>query len=265
MDSSLLLVILVISIFLNGFLAFRVLKKNDKSSPTNSGATAATSSSSSSKSSLAKKAKSGAAVSSPKNQPSRAPTKSIPTPSNSETASSSSSSPSSTETPTTAASGPRREVTCTEAVAWLESQTQLAGSVITSVPDVSEMSEASVRPVDKWQPWFINACRLIMEKTPPDAVAIFYQTDIKPLGIWIDKGYMVAQAAQQAGMTQLWHKIVVAERVDSMRGGVATFAHLLCYSKVSAETSITSLVYRSSDMIDTINIERACSTTLSVT
>ncbi|MBC7427761.1 MAG: SAM-dependent methyltransferase [Bacteriovorax sp.] len=124
-----------------------------------------------------------------------------------------------------------REVFCADALVWLESQSKesLAGSsLVASMPDISEFTNFSLA---QWKEWFTNTAALIMSRTPDDGVVVFYQSDIKYEGEWVDKAYLVQKAAEQEGLALLWHKIVC--RVDP---GVATFgkpaySHIICFSK----------------------------------
>ena len=124
-----------------------------------------------------------------------------------------------------------REVICADALTWLESQTKetLAGaSLVASMPDISEFSNFTIL---EWKEWFTKTAALIMSRTPDDGVAVFYQSDIKFEGEWVDKGYLVQKAAHEQDLALLWHKIVC--RVDP---GIATFgkpaySHILCFSK----------------------------------
>src|SRR5690606_13010786 len=77
-------------------------------------------------------------------------------------------------------------------------------SVVTSLPDVSELPLA----LDAWRAWFIDAARRVLRWGPPTGVTIFYQSDIKVAGAWIDKGFLVMRAAEEERATLLWHKVV---------------------------------------------------------
>src|SRR4051812_10002824 len=101
---------------------------------------------------------------------------------------------------------PRRMVYHADALPWLAAQGRIAGaSVVTSLPDVSELSALGF---DGWQTWFVAAARAAMGCIDDDGVAVFFQSDIRRHGVWIDKGALVTAAAAEAGMTLLFHKIV---------------------------------------------------------
>ena len=124
---------------------------------------------------------------------------------------------------------PTRTIHCADAVAWLSGQPPLAGcSLITSLPDVSELPD---RDLDGWKRWFVSAASLAMSKIPDEGVAIFYQTDIKKQGVWVDKGYLCHKAAEEQGLALLWHKIVCRKPVGTITFGRPAYSHLLCYAR----------------------------------
>jgi hypothetical protein len=116
-----------------------------------------------------------------------------------------------------------------DALAWLAPAGSLAAaSVVTSLPDVSEVPTLGFAG---WRRWFEEAARLVIERVPPDAVAIFFQSDIKHDGVWVDKGYLVQRAAEAAGAATLWHKIVCRKPAGSTTFGRASYSHMLCFSR----------------------------------
>jgi hypothetical protein len=132
------------------------------------------------------------------------------------------------------APAPTRLVHNADAIAWLQSQGTLAGaSVITSLPDVSELPRLGL---DGWRRWFEDAAALVMTCTPDEGVAIFFQSDIKHGGLWIDKGALVSRAAERAGMGQLFHKIVCRKPPGTASFGRATYAHMLGFARGPARS-----------------------------
>src|SRR5687767_12683571 len=85
--------------------------------------------------------------------------------------------------------------------------------------------------LDAWRRWFVATAQKVIEKVPVEGVAIFFQTDIKKAGTWVDKGYLVSRAAEQAGAATLWHKIACRRPAGSVSYGRPAYAHLLCFSK----------------------------------
>lgn len=122
-----------------------------------------------------------------------------------------------------------REVFCQDALPWLQEHGPVPGaSLITSLPDTSGLSELTL---DEWRHWFVAAAAACLRATPDEGVTIFYQTDIKREGLWIDKSYLCHQAAEQAGSQLLWHKIVCRKSPGATAFGRPGYGHLLCYSR----------------------------------
>jgi len=120
---------------------------------------------------------------------------------------------------------PSRLVVQAEALAWLDANR--AGehaSVITSLPDVSEISGFDL---DAWRAWFVASIRRIIRWVPPEGVAIFYQSDIRHRGSIVDKGYLVVRAAEEEGAALLWHKIVCRKPAGTISFGRPTYSHMI--------------------------------------
>jgi hypothetical protein len=145
------------------------------------------------------------------------------------------SAPTPTSTLTSAAPSPSphgagRVVHHADAIPWLRAQGQLAGaSVVTSLPDLSELPALGF---DGWRSWFEEAALLVLNATPDEGAAIFFQTDVRHAGLWVDKGAMVARAAERAGMGLLFHKIVCRKPAGTVTFGRASYAHLLGFARV---------------------------------
>ena len=123
---------------------------------------------------------------------------------------------------------PRRTVHCADALQWLPQQALDAHeSIFTSLPDSSEVRRLTF---DAWTQWFRDAAEAVVRATHPDAVAIFYQTDVKRDGGWVDKSFLVQQGAQAAGARLLWHKIVCRAPAGTATGPRPGYAHLLAFS-----------------------------------
>lgn len=126
-------------------------------------------------------------------------------------------------------SAPRRHVHHGDALAWLAARGRIAGaSVVTSLPDVSELPGLGF---DGWRAWFVAAARAAMDAVDDEGVAIFFQSDIRRHGVWIDKGALVAAAAADARMTLLFHKIVCRVPPGTATSGRASYAHLVGYAR----------------------------------
>lgn len=123
-----------------------------------------------------------------------------------------------------------RTVHCGDGIAFLETAARFPAdhAVVTSLPDHSELPALSV---PAWKQWFIDTVALACRTLADDAVAIFYQTDVKHDGRWIDKGHLVHCGADAAGSSLLWHKVACRVPAGTTTFGRPAYAHLLCVSR----------------------------------
>ncbi len=98
---------------------------------------------------------------------------------------------------------------------------------VTSLPDVSEVGVA----LDVWRAWFHGAVQLVVRAVPEDSAALFFQSDIKRDGEWIDKGAMVMRAAEEVGARVLFHKIVLRRPAGMLTAGRPGFTHFIAVSR----------------------------------
>ena len=123
---------------------------------------------------------------------------------------------------------PMREVHCAEAIAWMRERGCIAGAcAVTSLPDVSEVGLA----LPAWRSWFLDAVGRVVDSVPPASAAIFFQSDIKREGAWIDKGAMVVRAAEDAGARVLFHKIVCRRPPGLLTLGRPGYTHFIAVSR----------------------------------
>jgi hypothetical protein len=116
-----------------------------------------------------------------------------------------------------------------EALAWLAENPAKPGmSVITSLPDVSELPS---RDFSEWRSWFLRAARAVIAWLPTDGVAIFYQSDIRLDGVWVDKSYLVMCAAEAERTELVWHKIMCRQPPGTIALGRPSYSHMLCVTK----------------------------------
>lgn len=122
----------------------------------------------------------------------------------------------------------KREVFCADAIPWMTERGRIDGAcAVTSLPDVSEVGVA----LDVWQAWFLGAVRLVVDAVPDESAALFFQSDIKRDGRWIDKGAMVIRAAEDAGARVLFHKIVLRRPAGMLTAGRPGFTHFIAVSR----------------------------------
>ena len=125
---------------------------------------------------------------------------------------------------------PSREVHGVDAIDWMRSRGPLAEAcAVTSLPDVSEVSLAL--PV--WRGWFLEAVKLVVNSVPPDSGSLFFQSDIKRDGVWIDKGALVIRAAEDVGAHVLFHKIICRRPPGMLTMGRPGYTHLIAVSRAA--------------------------------
>ncbi len=123
---------------------------------------------------------------------------------------------------------PKREVVCADAIPWMAERGRIdGGCAVTSLPDVSEVGVT----LEVWRSWFSGAVRLVVDAVPDESAALFFQSDIKRDGEWIDKGAMVIRAAQDAGARVLFHKIVLRRPAGMLTTGRPGFTHFIAVSR----------------------------------
>jgi len=121
-----------------------------------------------------------------------------------------------------------RTVVHGDGIAFLANRLPADHAIITSLPDHSEVPALGL---DGWKRWFVDTVALACRAVADDAVAIFYQTDVKHDGRWIDKGHLVMCGADAAGSHLLWHKIVCRVAPGTTTFGRPAYAHCLCVSR----------------------------------
>jgi hypothetical protein len=120
---------------------------------------------------------------------------------------------------------PSRDIVQADAFAWMDAHPAPArASVITSLPDVSELSHLDV---EAWKAWFVGAVRRVIRWVPEDGVAVFYQSDIRHDGAWIDKGYLVVRGAEEEGAHLVWHTIVCRRPPGTIALGRPSYSHMI--------------------------------------
>jgi hypothetical protein len=119
-----------------------------------------------------------------------------------------------------------------ESLSWLEAHPAApASSVVTSLPDVSEVPELGF---EAWRDWFTDAARRVMRWVPDDGVSVFFQSDVRHRGVWVDKGYLVLRAADDVGALVLWHKVVCRKPPGTVALGRPSYSHMIAVRRVPA-------------------------------
>ncbi len=127
------------------------------------------------------------------------------------------------------APAPSRTIHEGDGLAWLRASALTdADAVVTSLPDASELRSLSF---EAWRAWFVDTAALVCERTAAGSVSVFYQTDVRREGRWVDKGFLVGLGAERAGAACLFHKIVCRAAPGTATYGRPGYAHLLAFSK----------------------------------
>ncbi len=122
-----------------------------------------------------------------------------------------------------------RTVHAGDAIEWLKTaDIPSQSSILGSLPDISEFPHMTL---SQWKKWFTETAELILARTPDDGVTLFYQSDIKVEGTWVDKAYLCQKAAENLGHELLWHKVLCRAPAGVITMGRPAYSHLLCFSK----------------------------------
>jgi hypothetical protein len=125
---------------------------------------------------------------------------------------------------------PGRDVVQADALIWLRDNPAEPGdAVVTSLPDVSELPLLGPG-LDGWKSWFIAAAAQVMAWPRPGMPALFFQSDVRHHGQWVDKSFLVQQAAERAGAWLIFHKIVCRKAPGTLTQGRASYSHLLAFT-----------------------------------
>ena len=79
----------------------------------------------------------------------------------------------------------------------------------------------------------MNTAQLIIQKTPEDGLTLFYQSDIKFEGTWVDKSFLIMKAAEKENSELLFHKILCRTKPGILTFGRPAYSHLIAFSKNS--------------------------------
>jgi hypothetical protein len=130
---------------------------------------------------------------------------------------------------------PQRRIVQADATVWLAESPAIAhASVITSLPDISELPD---KKLAEYTEWFQARVLQILRWLPDAGVAIFYQSDVKLKGVWLDKSYLVLRAAEAAAAHLLWRKVVCRKPAGTESLGRPGFSHMLALSRSVPKTT----------------------------
>ena len=136
----------------------------------------------------------------------------------------------------------RRQVICCEAIEWMSKIGTLPGSVVTGLPDITEMKELGD---EGYEGWFVNTVAEIITRLPVGEVAIFHQTDARvdrpdtlSKSEMVLKGWRMAQEqTPSSNYYLLWHKISIAAPCGTIKMGRPAYTHMMCLSNGIMESN----------------------------
>ena len=115
------------------------------------------------------------------------------------------------------------------AIEWLRANPlPSSAGVVTSLPNFDEFPR---RDVDAWRAWFVDTAELVISSTPDERACVFFQTDVKHDGAWIDKSFLVQLAAARVDVPLVWHKLALRAPLGTNTFDRPGYAHLLCFSR----------------------------------
>lgn len=116
-------------------------------------------------------------------------------------------------------------------MAWLtDNAAEPLDAVVTSLPDVSELPHLGPG-LDGWKRWFVDTAARLLAWTAPGMPCLFFQSDIRHHGQWVDKSYLVQQAAERVGAVLVFHKVVCRHAPGTLTQGRPSYSHLLAFSR----------------------------------
>lgn len=123
-----------------------------------------------------------------------------------------------------------RTVRRMDALDFLAQNDVLDGYVVTSLPDIVELN---LHDLAAYRRWLAERAEEIFARLPPRSIAIFYQSDAKLGGEWLDKSHVIQTAIASLGGTLLWHKIALFTSCGdfSRVTGRPQYSHVLAFGK----------------------------------
>jgi hypothetical protein len=120
-----------------------------------------------------------------------------------------------------------KTIICADSFEWLPTNRD-QGSIITSLPDASEIGIEDLKEYDKW---VRRAATEIFLSVSEGCPVIFIQTDRRKGGRQFSKANLLMNIAHEEGWFLLWHKIELAAEVGKSNLYRPTFRNMLCFGK----------------------------------
>jgi DNA methylase len=120
-----------------------------------------------------------------------------------------------------------KTVICADSFEWLPANRN-QGSIITSLPDASEIGIEDLVEYEKWVRRAATECFLSASEGCP---VIFVQTDRRKGGRQFSKANLLMNIAAELGWFLVWHKIELTAEVGKSNLYRPTFRHMLCFGR----------------------------------
>jgi len=120
-----------------------------------------------------------------------------------------------------------KTIICADSFEWLPANRN-QGSVITSLPDASEIGIEDLGEYEKWGRRAATECFLSATEGCP---VIFVQTDRRKGGRQFSKANLLMNVAAEQGWFVVWHKIELSQEIGKSNLYRPTFRHMLCFAK----------------------------------
>lgn len=125
-----------------------------------------------------------------------------------------------------------KTVICADSFEWLPANRN-QGSVVTSLPDASEIG---IEDLDEYEKWVRRAATECFLSASEGCPVIFVQTDRRKGGRQFSKSNLLQNVAKENGWVLVWHKIELSQEIGKANLYRPTFRHMLCFGngKVTA-------------------------------
>jgi hypothetical protein len=120
----------------------------------------------------------------------------------------------------------KRNVICDDMHKWISTKKNIK-AIITSLPDMEEVNMSLI----EWELWIKKTVDLIIESLDDNGIVIFYQTDRKYKGRVIDKKALISEGFMRLGYKNIFNKIVLKQKPETVNLFRPTFTNLFGFSK----------------------------------
>jgi hypothetical protein len=152
-----------------------------------------------------------------------------------------------------------KTVICADSFEWLPANRD-QGSIVTSLPDASEIG---IKDLNEYEKWVRRAATECFLSASEDCPVIFIQTDRRKGGRQFSKANLLMNIAAEQGWFLLWHKIELTADVGKSNLYRPTFRNMVCFGrgKMTAGQATPDVVPKSKrlyDMAFGFEAARAC-------